>query len=430
MSRVSTLLVLGASVSQLPAIRRAREAGHRVVAVDADSTAVGLGAADVAVVLDFSDVERVVETAGRHRVDGVLAVSTDRAVPVAAAVAERLRLPGIGTEVARAMTDKAAMRVRLAAAGLPQPPFAVVAAPAEAEAAFAAVGAPAVLKPVDSGGQRGLARVATAAALAAALPRALAHSRSHRAILEREVEGAELNGIVVVRGGEPTLVLLSDRLRPHGRGFGVGWIHLFPSSLPAAALARAGEVAVEAVRALGLRDGIGFPQLLVDGGGRAWVVEVAARIPAGQMRDVVRLGVGVELLDVAFRQALGEPVPDELVRPRFARPLACRFLTARPGPLPVGRVVGVGGLERVRASPGVLEAGLYLQPGETIRPVRVDADRRGYVIATGPDPARALAAADAAAQQLVVVTERASSAASAQPRPRQEPLRPPPAPAA
>jgi hypothetical protein len=52
----------------------------------------------------------------------------------------------------------------------------------------------------------------------------------------------------------------------------------------------------------------------------------------------------------------------------------------------------------------VLDADLYLQLGETIRPVQVDADRRGYVVATGPDSDAALAAATAAMEKLVVQT--------------------------
>jgi len=69
----------------------------------------------------------------------------------------------------------------------------------------------------------------------------------------------ELNGIIVVRGGEPRLLTLSDRLRPSGAGFGVGWIHQYPSSLDEVVLARARDVAYETVRVLGLRDGIAFP---------------------------------------------------------------------------------------------------------------------------------------------------------------------------
>ena len=46
----------------------------------------------------------------RLRIDGVLTVSADRAVPVVAAVAEALGLPGIGVETAHLMTHKVAMR--------------------------------------------------------------------------------------------------------------------------------------------------------------------------------------------------------------------------------------------------------------------------------------------------------------------------------
>ena len=55
------------------------------------------------------------------------------------------------------------------------------------------------------------------------------------------------------------------------------------------------------------------------------------------MADLVRHAVGVDLLDVALRQALGEDVPDDVALPRFTQPLAIRFLTAEPGPLPTGR---------------------------------------------------------------------------------------------
>ena len=46
--------------------------------------------------------------------------------------------------------------------------------------------------------------------------------------------------------------------------------------------------------------------------------------------------------------------------------------------------------------------------GEIIQPVQVDADRRGYVIASGDDPQAALAAANAAIKKLQVVTEATS----------------------
>ena len=402
---MKTVLFVGAGRHQRRAIAQARARGLRVVAVDRNPDAPGLAEADVAEVVDFSDVEAVIEVGRRHAVDGVLTVSADRAVPVVAAVAEALGLPGIGTETAYVMTQKIAMRRVLADAGVPQPEFAAVRNVHEGYAALERVGLPAVLKPADSGGQRGLFRLESADDLERHLHLALGESPTDEAIVEEYVEGLELNGLVIARDGEAFPLTLSDRLRPPGIGFGVGWIHVYPATIYADQLEEATRVAVHAVHALGLRDGIAFPQLLATADGRVLVIEVAARIPGGQMADLARHAVGVDLVEIALRQALGEEVPDEIARPRFMQPLAIRFLTASPGPLPTGTVTAIGSLEKVLAFPGVVQADVYLAVGETIRPVQLDGDRRGYVIAVADTNVEALERAEAAAQLVDVVVE-------------------------
>jgi biotin carboxylase len=398
------VLFVGAGRHQRRAILRAKQLGLRVVAVDRNPDAVGLPHADVPEVVDFQDLDAVVEIARREAIDGVLTVSADRAVPVVAAVAEELGLPGIGRETAHVMTQKVVMRRELAGAGVPQPRFAAVRVRREAGPAAATVGFPAVLKPADSGGQRGLFLLRSFEDLDRHLHAALAESPSGEAIVESYHEGLELNGLVVARGGDVRPLLLSDRLRPKGPGFGVGWIHVYPSTLFGDALEEAERVAVRAVRTLGLRDGIAFPQLLVVDG-KPLVVEVAARIPGGQMADLAFHALGVDLVEVALRQCLGEDVPDELAEAKFSRPVAIRFLTAEPGPLPTGTVTKVSGLDRVLQAPGVVQADVFLQEGEVIRPVRLDGDRRGYVIAVGNTNVQALERAESAARMLYVETE-------------------------
>jgi biotin carboxylase len=402
---MKTVLFVGAGRHQRRAIQQARDRGLRVVAVDRNAEAPGLATADQPEVVDFTDVDAVAEVAARHGVAGILTVSADRAVPVVAAVSERLGLPSIGAATAHLMTHKIGMRRTLAEAGVPQPRFAAVRDRREGRAAIETVGVPAVLKPADSGGQRGVFRLDTPDDLDAHLHAALAESRSGEAVVEEFVDGIEMNGIVVARGGEAALLTLSDRLRPPGIGFGVGWIHVYPASIYSDQLALAERVAVQAVQALGLRNGIAFPQLLAAPDGRVVVVEVAARIPGGQMADLVRHAVGVDLVEVALRQALGEDVPDDVALPQFSQPLAIRFFTAQPGPLPLGRVRRVGSLDEVLAAEGVVQAETYLQVGETIRPVRLDGDRRGYVIAVADTNVQALARAEAAARLLEVEVE-------------------------
>jgi biotin carboxylase len=402
---VSSVLFVGAGRHQRRAIAQARDRGLRVVAVDRNPDAPGLALADVAEVVDFVDVDAVEAVARRHEVDGALTISADRAVPVVAAVTERLGLPSIGTEVAHRVTHKIAMRRTLAEEGIPQPAFAAVRSLAEGRAAIATVGLPAVLKPVDSGGQRGLFLIEAPGDLESHLHSALAESPAREAILEAFVDGTEMNGIVVARGGEARLLTLSDRLRPAGVGFGVGWIHVYPASIHSDQLALAERTAERAVAALGLRDGIAFPQLIATPDGQVSTVEVAARIPGGQMADLVRHAVGVDLVELALRFALGEAVPDDVALPRFSQPLAIRFLTAAPGPLPTGRVTRIGSLDAVLGCDGIVQAETYLTEGETIRPVRLDGDRRGYVIATAATSIEALARAEAAVRLVEVEVE-------------------------
>jgi biotin carboxylase len=400
-----TVLFIGAGRNQRGAIERVRELGVRVVAVDRNAAAPGLTAADAGEAVDFADLAAVAEVGRRHGVDGVLTIAADSAVPVVAAVAAELGLPGIGPEAAHLATNKIAMRRVFAERGVPQPQFAALRRQTEVRAAARAVGFPAVVKPVDSAGQRGISLVHDADELGAQMAFAIAASRSQEVIVERFHEGREVNTLLVARDDDVHLVTASDRLRPEGVGFGVALAHVYPSTLFGDALEEVERVAVAAVRAIGLRNGIAYPQLLVlPHANEVLVVEIAARIPGGQMVEVPRFGVGIDLVEVAVLQALGEPVPDELVTPRFHRPVAIRFLTAEPGPLPTGVVQSVGPLDKALAFPGVQRVETWIEPGETIRPVQTDGDRRGYVLADGSTNLEALERAEAAASLIDVQT--------------------------
>jgi biotin carboxylase len=125
------------------------------------------------------------------------------------------------------------------------------------------------------------------------------------------------------------------------------------------------------------------------------------------MADLVRHAVGIDLIDVQLKLALGERLGVSDYEPQFKQPLAIRFLTAEPGPLPTGKVLSIGSLEKVLAFPGVVQADTYLQVGEVIRPVRLDGDRRGYVIAVAETNLEALERAEAAARLVDVEVEAA-----------------------
>ncbi len=402
---MKTVLFLGAGRHQRAAILHAKELGLRVAAIDGNPKALALDDADIAEVVNFVDIPKAIEFAEKIRPDGVLTITSDRAVVAVASVAEALGLPGIGVDVALGLTHKIEMRRRIERAGLPQPRFGSARTLDEARATVGHVGFPNVIKPVDSGGQRGVFRLESTEDLEAKFAEVLALSHRGEVIVEQFVEGTEMNAMAVVRDGIVTQLTLSDRHRPPGTGFAVGWIHAYPAALNGDGTTEAESLVERTVHALRLRNGIAFPQLIAHPSGEIQVIEVAARIPGGQMADLVQHAVGVDLVEVALRFALGEPVTDDLVVPKFRQPVTIRFLTASPGPLPTGLVKAPARLEHALAAPGVVQAASYIVPGETIRPVTVDGDRRGYVIALGDTGPEALARAEAAAALVEVDVE-------------------------
>lgn len=399
---MSAVLFIGAGRDQHSAIVRARALGHRVIAVDDDPDAPGLAHADIAELTDVDAPDDVEGVARRHDVDALVTVAQDRAVPVVAAVAERLGLPSLGPDVAHRFTHKLAMRRTFAEEGLPQPEFAAVRNLAEGRAAIDTVGLPAVLKPADAEGQRGLFRIEEPGDLESHLHAALAKSSSREALLEQLVEGTEMNAVVVALGGAARLVSLSDRLRPEHVGFGVARAHLHPARIHSDQLSAAERTAERGASVLGLREGIGVVQLVATPEGGISVLGAAARVPGGQLAELVRHAVGIDLIELALRFALGQEILQEDALPRRSEPVSIRYLTAAPGQLPTGRVARLGPLGPVLSAEGVLAAETYLSPGDVVRPLRTAADRYGHVIATGPTTLEALDNADRAAALVVV----------------------------
>jgi len=392
----------------------ARGLGHRVIAADDDPRAEGLGRADVAEVADLDDADVIEALARSHGVEAVLTlardrtvltVARDRAVLTVAIVSERLGLPCLARDAAHRFTHKLAMRRTLAEEGLPQPAFAAARSLAEGRAALETVGLPAVLKPADGERQHGVFRIDDPGDLESHLHAALAESRSQEALLERFVDGAEMNAVVVARDGVVRLLTLSDRLRPEGPGFGVAWAHVHPARIHSDQLVAAERTAERVAAVLGLRHGVGLVQLIATSDGEVSVIGAAARTPSAPLTELVRHAVGVDLVDLSLRVALGQDVPDEVASPRFSLPVAIRSLTAAPGPLPTGIVTRVGALGPVLSVDGVVAEKTYLSAGTVVAPVRTADDRHGHVVATGPTTVEALESADHAAGLLVVEVE-------------------------
>ena len=258
--------------------------------------------------------------------------------------------PGSAARRAHAMTHKVAMRHRLADAGVPQPRVR-----GRADAARGARGGRDGRLPGGAEAGR-LGRPARALPARASRTTSSAPALGARGVADRRGDPRDVppgaRGERAARRPRRracALITLSDRLRPAGRRLR----RRDRARLPVDALrrrARGGRSGspCATVRALGLRNGVAYPAAARRDDGVVRVIEVAARIPGGQMARSPRYGVGVDLVEVAVRQALGEdragraaraalpaaardPLPDRRARAAPARRASSSVGDARAG---------------------------------------------------------------------------------------------------
>ena len=205
------ILILAGTHFQIPVIEYARSQGHFVITCDNRPENPGHKLADKYYNVSTTDFESVLEIAKKEKIDGILAYGTDPAAPTAARVAEKMNLPGNRFEPVLTLTDKSKFRKFLSENNFSIPEFGVFDTYSTAFKFYKALKNIVFVKPVDSSGSKGIARLKPGEDLEDAYNYALTFSRKKEVIIEVEVEkkGPNIHGEAFILNGE--LVFMLDR---------------------------------------------------------------------------------------------------------------------------------------------------------------------------------------------------------------------------
>ena len=375
MTSQQTLMVIGAGVGQLPAIRTARDLGLRVVALDRNPDAPGMTEADVALVVDVTDPEGAIQAAREHGVHGVMTMQSDLPVPTVGAVVDALGLPGVGLEVGVRCSNKIEARQRFAEAGVPQPDFGVAEDRDAARGVATEVGYPGVVKAPDSSGSRGVVRVDAEDEVPAAFDEARRWSRDGRVLIEAFVDGLGIGAQGFSVEGRCFKVWVHDdmvSMPPYMIPVG----HAYPTDLSPAVRRAVETASAKAVDALGIPSGPTNIDLILGKNKIPMIIEIGARIGATCLPELTTYFTGTDWVAAAIRSALGES-PD--LTPTAARPVAAYILEAPKD----GILKGWTFPEKLQIIPGLVEWEVTAQIGEEVNRLRKGTDRIGKVMVTG-----------------------------------------------
>lgn len=297
-------LILGVGDAQVDAIRYLKEAGWWVIGCSYRHEGRGLEWVDQFELADIKDPAAVEEVGRRERVDLIYSVGSDLAMPTVAKVASRLGLPTlVRDETAELLQDKIRTREFLTAKGISPVRYRRVSSEVDLEGwdVF-----PAIIKPADSQGQRGVLRVGSIEEAQANLRDSLRFSRSGRVILEEFLDGPEVSANAFVMDSHVVFSAISDRVVLEGYPGGIPRGHVLPTRKCVGPLLDETRGLVErCIQLLGIENGPVYFQLKLTAEGPR-IIEITPRLDGCHIWRLIRMQGGVDLLDASFRLLMGD----------------------------------------------------------------------------------------------------------------------------
>ncbi|MBR3397284.1 MAG: ATP-grasp domain-containing protein [Lachnospiraceae bacterium] len=394
---MKSIFILGASRLQVPAIKKAKERGLFVYAIDYDPNAVGIAFADKFLEISTIDKEAVYKAALEYKPDYIITSTSDMPVRTVSWVCEKLNMKtDISYQGALYATDKVAMRKRMKDCGVPIPEFHEVGSLSEFIETADSMPSRFILKPSDNAASRGVILIDKNdnPDYEQLYKYCTGFSRGGAVLVEEFMEGPEVSVESFSVNGEPHIITITDKIVTE-LPFFVELGHTEPSRLSAEQQKDILKVADSAIRAIGMENGPTHTEIKVTPTG-AKLVEIAARLGGDFITSrLVPLSTGVDMTDCSFASLSGEEVQCEC---RFHRGAAIRFIQGKKGVLSEIRGCSVS-----RNMPGIEEVEIYMNPGDSIRKPENSSDRVGHIIATGRDAEEASKNAEEALKQIEVI---------------------------
>lgn len=383
------LLVLAAGILQVPVIKKAKEKGYYVIAVDGDSNAIGLQYADKAICANITDEEIMLEIAREQHVDGVIHPCSEVSMNVMGRINDELGLAGITKEQAIRATNKHLMREAFEKGNAPSPKSILTDSAEDAwehlQNDFSTDG---ILKPSRNSGSRGIAKVVrdmNKADFINAYNIALNESRDKSVLIEQFIEGPEFSIEIIVWNGKVNVLTVTDK-KTTGAPHFVELGHNQPSCYSKEDVETLKAAAVAGVKALGVNNCACHAEAKLMNG-KAYLMEIGARLGGDFIStELTHLSTGIDMVAAAINVALGiEPDLSVKEEPKGA---CIRYFCPKPG-----RLFSVSNTE-VLDDPHVYKKEIYVHEGDIIPEITSSLSRSGHVIVIEKTPQKAIELAE------------------------------------
>lgn len=371
-------MILGASILQFPAIKKAIEMNLDVVVVDMNPNAIGFSMEGIEKeYISTIDIESIIVAAKKHKINGIMTLATDMPMRAVATVAKEMNLRGISVDTAIKATNKYEMRKALKEYNVPIPKFYKASSKSEYNEIIKTFESKCIVKPVDSSGSRGIYLINdinNEKIIDEAYEYSHKYSRNGDVLIEEYMEGSEVSVETISIDGVCNVIQITDKLTTGAPHF-VEMGHSQPTRFNNGIASQIAKVAEMANKAIGINNGPSHTEIIVTSEGPK-IVELGARLGGDNITThLVPLSTGVDMVESCIKIALGDN-PD--ITKKYDKGSAIRYFKQKDG-----IIKSIEGIENARQIDGIKEISFVHNIGEKITDIESSSSRLGFVIAQG-----------------------------------------------
>ena len=376
------ILVLGGGYCQLNMIKRLKREGHYVILVDYLQNNPGRYFADEHHVVSTFDAPSVIHVINVSKAEGIITMGTDQPVLTAAIAAENTGLPFyVDSGTAASVTNKRIMKKIFVEYGISTVNYRFIKSNFT-EYDIANIKFPAVLKPLDSQGQRGIFRVADADDILRHIDETLSYSRDSEALLEEYYPNDEITINGWVHEGQAYIVSVVDRVTMDNENrIGICIAHNFPSAHLARHKEEIFSLTQQIVDAFKIENGPLYFQLLI-GEEDIKVNEIAMRIGGAYEDITIPIISGIDILGMIMEYSItGTADTTRVIDYRLND--SPEFISTQMFFIKPGRIADVTPMHELLKYDFVKDGKYLIKEGSSMGGIENATARAGYIIVEG-----------------------------------------------
>lgn len=364
------VLVLAGGYDQIELIRELKKRGYSVLLADYLDNPPAKEAADIFYQVSTLDEEKICEIARKEKVDLIITACTDQALLTVASVSEKLGLPFyLSREQTRNVTNKFYMKQKFKQNRISSADYEIFESRIDKDDISRFKKFPYIVKPCDCNSSKGVRKVDNEQDLLVALQDAIQLSRTHKAVMEKYLEGMEISIDAWICDGVPEILSITETRKMN---HDIGRFTIYQSRYPV-------EISDEIYKQIekntdlicsgfGLKEGPLLVQAIIEKN-EVYILEFSARMGGGSKYKLIEYISGINIMekyvDFVITGKNTKAVPQ-----RSDRQIEVDYIYANNGV-----VKEITGVEQLKQNGTISEAFMYKKNGSEITQRVVSGDR-------------------------------------------------------